>query len=162
MRRLLEGDTNQREALISSLEKRTIFNVKAMSFFSFKIRMKHKSSLTINQIYWKTLNINNIFIPFFVCILVPYTFWFSLQQNIVTILIIAVFRGAVLIRGETHIRGSCLFQCEYPKVWRLLVGGTYLRHDVYQRKYCRCDLSIFEEKYKNEPICFKADGLFYY
>ena len=40
---------------------------------------------------------------FSVCILVPYAFCFSFQQNIVTILISTVFRGAALIRGEALI-----------------------------------------------------------
>ena len=54
---------------------------------------------------------------FIVCIQGPYIFWFSFQQNIVTILISAIF--AALIRGEALIRGRCLL-------------GTY------QRKYGKC------------------------
>ena len=65
---------------------------------------------------------------FIVCMLVPYAFWFSYQQNIVTTLISAGFTDAALIRGR------CLFQCRYPKVWRLLAGGHYLRPGAYQRK----------------------------
>ena len=54
-----------------------------------------------------------------------------------TILISAAFRGAVLIREEVLIRGEALirekrlFQCGYPKVRRLLEGGTYLRPGAY-------------------------------
>ena len=71
---------------------------------------------------------------FIVCKLVPYAFWFSYQQNIVTTLISAGFTDAALIRGEALIRGRCLFQCRYPNVWRLLAGGPYLRPSAYQRK----------------------------
>ena len=75
---------------------------------------------------------------FIVCILVPYAFWFSYQQNIVTILISAAFGGTALIRGEALIRGRRLCQCGYPKVRRLLEGGAYLRPGAYQRKYGKC------------------------
>ena len=50
----------------------------------------------------------------------------------VTILISAAFRGAVLIRGGESIRGRRLFQCGNPKVqrlfetWRLLEEICYL------------------------------------
>ena len=50
----------------------------------------------------------------------------------VTILIGAAFRGAVLIRGGESIRGRRLFQCGNPKVqrlfetWRLLEEICYL------------------------------------
>ena len=71
---------------------------------------------------------------FIICILGPYAFWFSFQQNIVTILTNAVFTGAAL-RGEALIRGRCLFLCGYPKVRRLLEGGAYLRSGAYQRKH---------------------------
>ena len=47
----------------------------------------------------------------------------------VTILISNAFRGAALLRRR-H-----LFQCDYPKVRRLLEGGAYLRPGAYQRKY---------------------------
>ena len=40
---------------------------------------------------------------FIVCILVLYPFWFSYQQNMVTILVSAASRGVVLIRGEALI-----------------------------------------------------------
>ena len=35
-------------------------------------------------------------------------FWFSFQQNIVTILINTIFRSATLIRGEALVRGNTL------------------------------------------------------
>ena len=47
---LIEGGANQMEALISKLGKWTTLNIKILSFFSFKIRMKHKFSLSIYQI----------------------------------------------------------------------------------------------------------------
>ena len=40
----------QREALISKLGKWTILNIKTLLFFSFKIRMNHNFSISINQI----------------------------------------------------------------------------------------------------------------
>ena len=75
------------------------------------------------------------FYCFIICILISYAFWFSYQQNIVTILISASFRGATLIRGEKLVRGRCLFQFGYIKVHRLLEGGAYFRPGAYQRKY---------------------------
>ena len=68
---------------------------------------------------------------FIVCILVPYAFWFSFLQNILTILISAAFGGATLIRGEALIRGRRLFHCGYLKVRHLLEGGAYLRPGAY-------------------------------
>ena len=78
---------------------------------------------------------------FIFCILGPYVFWVSFQQNIVTILISTVFSSVVLIRGETLIRGRRFFRCGYPKVRRLfkcgyskvrrlLEGGAYLNMDT--------------------------------
>ena len=43
----------------------------------------------------------------------------------VTILISASFRGVALIRGRR------LFQCGYPKMWRILEGGAYFRPGAY-------------------------------
>ena len=74
----------------------------------------------------------NCFIAY---ILVSYTFWFSYQQNIVTILISAALRGEVLIRGEALIRRRRLIRCGYPKIRCLLGGGAYLRPGGYQKKY---------------------------
>ena len=71
------------------------------------------------------------FYCFVVCILISYAFWFSYEQNIVTILISAAFGGAALVRGEALIRGRRLFQCGYPKVRHLLKGGAYLRPGAY-------------------------------
>ena len=79
---------------------------------------------------------------FIACIIVPYTFWFSYQQNIVTILISPAFRSAALIRGEALLRGRHLFQCGYSKVGRLLEGGAYLRPGAYYRKYGMCIVII--------------------
>ena len=106
-------------------------NVKCQNLVisSFKIRMKHKFSLSINH--------------FIVSILVSYAFCFTFQYNIVTILINAIFRGAALLRGEALIRKRHLFQCEYTKVCRFLEGGTYLWPGAYQRKYGTYSFTFF-------------------
>ena len=105
-------------------------DIKCQNFFIFifssKIRMKPKFSLSINQIMKSKFQ---YFHYFLVCIVVPYAFWFSYQQNMVSILISITFGGAVLIRGRR------LFQCGHPKVWRLLAGRAYLRLSAHQRKY---------------------------
>ena len=44
------------------------------------------------------------------------------------VLISAAFRDAAFITGRP------LFQCGYPKVWRLLEGGAYLRRGTYLRR----------------------------
>ena len=43
------------------------------------------------------------FYCFIFCLLISYAFWFSYQQNIVTVLISAGFGGEALIRGEALI-----------------------------------------------------------
>ena len=48
-----------------------------------------------------------------------------------TILISTTFRVPALIKGEALLRRRRLFQCGYPKVQRLLEGGTYLRSGNY-------------------------------
>ena len=101
---------------------------------------------------------NNIFIV----LLFAYQQNIVEQQDIVTILISAIFRGAALIRGETLIRRRRLFHCGFPEVCRLLEGSAYLRPDAYQRKYgklsCegKCPL-IFYNTYFCEQIhvCLK-------
>ena len=84
---------------------------------------------------------------FIICIPGPYAFWFSFQQNIVTILITAVFRTAALIRGEALIsmcipkgvaliRGRRLFEAR-----RLLeeIRYTYIYYIIYIYIYvCMC------------------------
>ena len=112
-------------------------NIKCQNFltFPFKIRIKHKFSLSINQNILKKKCKYQLYFHCFVFILVSYAFQLSYQQNIVIILISAVFGGVALIRGEVLIRGRRLFQCREPKVRRLLEGGAYLRHCAYQRKY---------------------------
>ena len=72
---------------------------------------------------------------FIVCILVSYAFWFGYQQNIVTILMSAAFRGATFISEEALIRRKRLFQCGYPKMRLLFRNGAYLTPNTYQRKY---------------------------
>ena len=63
---------------------------------------------------------------FIVCILGPYAFWFSFQQNIVTILISAVFRGC----------GA------------YLIGRAYLRSGAYWRKYSKLHFMIIVVSYR--------------
>ena len=101
-------DAYQREALISKL--REMNNIKCESFviFYFKIRMKHK---TINKLnVMKKPKYKQYFHCFIVCILLPHAFWFSYQQNVVTILISATFRGAALIRGERAYLSPSAYQ----------------------------------------------------
>ena len=60
---------------------------------------------------------------FISCILGPYAFWFSFQQNIVTILISTVLRGAPLIIGEAYQR-EALISMWIPKGATLIRGNT--------------------------------------
>ena len=103
--------------------------------FTFKIRMKHKFSLSKKTNIIKTSNFQQYFHCFVVCILVPYACWFSYQQNIAISPISAGFRGTAFIRGGKLIRGRPLFQCGYSKVRRLLEGSAYLRPGAYYRTY---------------------------
>ena len=72
----------------------------------------------------------------------------------VTILISAAFRGAVLIRKEVLIGGKCLFQYGYPKVQHFLEGSTYLRPGAYWRKcgigQCFVRPSLKQSNFPNE------------
>ena len=79
---------------------------------------------------------------FIVCILVLYPFWFSYQQNMVTILVSAASRGVVLIRGEALIRGRHLFQCGYPKVRYLFETLRLLEEIWYMCIYREIDRQI--------------------
>ena len=72
---------------------------------------------------------------FIVCILVPHAFWFSYQQNVVTILISTEFKGTVLIREETFIKERHLFQCGCPKVQRLFEAWPLLEEIRYFNSY---------------------------
>ena len=71
------------------------------------------------------------FYYFIVCILILYAFSFSYQQNIVTILISALFRGAALIRGE-----EVNFKVDTQRC------GAYFRSGAYQRKYGNYDTNF--------------------
>ena len=123
-------------------------NIKCQNLviFSFKIRMKH--TFTINkQNIMKNSKYQQFFHCFIACIQGPYAFWFSFQQNIATILISTLFKGATLIRGRR------LFQCGYPEhPHRQIVlyqkdarctgdevdtqrCGAYFRPGAYQRKH---------------------------
>ena len=104
---------------------------------NFFVQNKNESQFfTINKpSIMKKFRYQQYFHCFIACILCPCTFWFRFQQNIVTILISAVFRSAMLIKDEVLIKGRCLLQCGYPDVRWLLEGSTYLRPGAYQRKY---------------------------
>ena len=72
----------------------------------------------------------------FVCILVPYAFWFSYQQNIVTILISVAFRGV------THIRGAAL-----TSMW-ILKGAALTRgRRSFQERRLFEEIRYIEIKY---------------
>ena len=92
--------------------------------------MKHKFLLSTRRNILKKFKYQKYFHCFIVCILVSYAFWFSYQQNIVTILISAAFRVAALIRGDALIlmwvsksaeltRGRCLFDARrlLEEIW---------------------------------------------
>ena len=79
---------------------------------------------------------------FIACILVPYSFWVSYQQNTVFILISAAFRSVAFIREEALIRRRCLFQCGKPKMLRLLEAGACQRKTVF----CSFFLANFKEE----------------
>ena len=108
--------------------------------FSFKTRMKHKFSLSINQIYtMKKSKHRQYFHCFIVCILGPYLFLLSFQQNIVTILVGVIFTVPALIRVEALIRGRRLFQCRYLKVRCLFAARCLLEEKRHARIYlCYC------------------------
>ena len=86
--------------------------------------MKHKFSLSVNRNILKKSKYQQYFHCFVVCILVSHAFWFSYQQNIMTILLNAAFRVAALIRGRR------LFQCGYPKVRRSFEARRLL-HQIF-------------------------------
>ena len=108
--------------------------------FSFEIRMKHKFSLLVNQIYiMKKSKHLQYFHCFLVCILGPYVFLISFQQIIVAILISHIYsystyqrespyqrealisiwisEGAALICSQVLIRGNtaCTYLCTCVK-----------------------------------------------
>ena len=107
--------------------------------------MKHEFSLSKYAInipnIMKKFKYQQYFHCFIVCTPVSYAFWFSYQQNMVTILISPAFRGAALIKGYALIRGRRLFQCGYSERQCLLKSGAYLRPDAYQRK---CGITFFQ------------------
>ena len=110
-RRQLEGSAYFKVREMNSIKCQNLL------IFSSKIRMK--KFFTINKPNMTKSKYQQYFYCFNACILVPHAFWFSYQQNIVTILISAAFGDAALIRGEALIRGRCLFRCRHPKVRRL-------------------------------------------
>ena len=105
-------------------------SIKFHTLFIFYFKVK---CLTQNF----TINKQNIMKPkyehylycFIICMVVPHAIWFSYQQNIITILTSATFRGEALIIGTP------LFQCGHSNMQCLLEGGAYMRPGVYQRKY---------------------------
>ena len=130
----------QRAALIRGrriFQCQEIDNIKCQNlfFFFFKIRILTYIFTVNRQNIMRKSKYQQYLHCLLVCILLPYAFWFSFQQNIGIILISAVHRGAALIRGEALIRGKRLFQWRHPKEQGLLEGSTYLMPGTYQRKY---------------------------
>ena len=78
---------------------------------------------------------------FVVGILVPYAFWFSYQQNIVTIPISTPFRGGVLIRGEV------LISMWIPKGAMLIGGPALIRGNTVFPKVSNHDMK-FQSSYR--------------
>ena len=107
--------------------------------------MKQKFSLSINQITntMKNSKYQQHFHCFIVCIPVLSAFWFSNKQNVVTILISAVFRSVALIRWEVLIKSKHLFQFEHQKVPCLLEGSAYLRPGTPSRFYIYIYIYIY-------------------
>ena len=122
-------------------------NIKCLNLviFSSKIRMKQIFTMNKPNIIKKS-KYQQHFHCFIFCILVPYAFWFSYWQDIVTILVSATFRGVALIRG----RG--LFQCGYPKVqclfevWHILQISSYeLYHGCFSRNFLKMFRTTFSK-----------------
>ena len=124
MRRLSQGGAYFKFRETDNINRRDFL------IFCFKIRTKHKFSLSINSKYNEEIQISTVF-PLFYCLHSSSICHFGLATSRIwlTILVYAKFRGAVIIRGRR------LFQCGHSKVQRLLEGGAYLRLGAYQRKY---------------------------
>ena len=103
--------------------------------FFFQNKNKNKSSLSINQICWKNLNINNISIVFIVCILALYASWFSYYWNMVTILTSSAFIGAALIRGEVIISMWITKGAALTRGQRLLEEIQYIQTHIKMHIY---------------------------
>ena len=67
---------------------------------------------------------------YFYCFII-YSFIFLLFYFYYSILKSAAFRGVALIRGEALIRGRRLFQCGYPRMWRLFETRCILEEIRY-------------------------------
>ena len=93
--------------------------------------MKHNLFVTNKPNTMENFKLQHYSHCFIVRILGPYTFWLCVRKNVLTIVIRTLFRGTVLIRRETLIRRTSLFQFGYPKVRRLLKGSGYLRAGSY-------------------------------
>ena len=128
-------------------------NIKCQNLviFSFKLRMKHKFSLSINQVQrtnqqYQSKSIKKCqqyFHCFIVCILGPYAFRFRFQWNIVTILISIITIGLVQ-RCGAYQRGN-LYQREalismwitkgaaLVREWRLFEARSLLEEIRYNK-----------------------------
>ena len=75
MQRLLESNTKEGHTYFQVKE----INIKFQNLviFSFKIKMKHKTSLSVSEKILKNHNINNIFIVSLFKYLFHYVFWFK-------------------------------------------------------------------------------------
>ena len=75
----------------------------------------------------KKLKFQQYFHSFLVCVLVPYAFWFSYQQNIVIIPISLQFQYSY--QSGRLLEGGAYFNADNQRC------GAYLRLGAYQRKY---------------------------
>ena len=111
-------------------------NIKRQNFaiFCFKI-MKHKF-FTINKPnIMKKSKYQQYFHCFIVCIIFPYAFWFSCQENIVTIPISAAFNLFCVIFILTHFNSDC-------KVLLLLSQQSSKQHHLQNFFQCIFSQSI--------------------
>ena len=65
------------------------------------------------------------FCPCFVCILVPYTYWFSYWWIMLAILMSATFMGVALIGGRCLFAGGAYFNVDTQRSGAYLRSGTY-------------------------------------
>ena len=104
--------------------------------FSFKIRIKHKSSLSVNQTM-KNFK-NQQYCPCIIAsILFPYASWFSYYWNMVTILITAAFIGAALITGGGGclLEGGACFNVDTQRWGAYYMAAFFWNPGVYKGKY---------------------------
>ena len=89
-----------------------------------------KQIFTINKLnIMQKSKYEQYFHCFIACILVPYEFWFSYQQNMVTILISTTFRNGSLLEGRSLLEGLPYITVDTQKC------DAYFHLGAYQRKY---------------------------